>query len=82
MEQSTKIEETDESVKAEGPMLMVVTLKSGTQVRMDVDEYTIQRNHFGALVGIKWQATDRPAATIEHLDIDEVAAVHTEWPKP
>lgn len=61
-------------------MLMVVTLKSGVQIRMDVSEYTVKRNYFGALTGIEWQCTEDTGAMIQHLELDEVAAVHTEWP--
>jgi hypothetical protein len=63
------------------PMFMVVTLKSGVQIRTEVSEYTVRRTRADQLVGLKWQATESTEASIEHLDMAEVAAVHTEWPK-
>src|ERR1044072_1378583 len=77
--ETTHSETTSETRADAAPITMVVTLKSGAQIRADVDEYRIQHNRLGGLVGIKWQAVARPTAAIEYLDVSEVAAVHTEW---
>ncbi|MUN41423.1 hypothetical protein [Actinomadura litoris] len=79
MAETTRTETTSDTRSDAGPIIMVVTLKSGAQIRADVDEYRIQHNRLGGLVGIKWQATARANAAIEYLDVSEVAAVHTEW---
>lgn len=55
--------------------------RAGVQIRTDVSEYTVRTTRGGALVGLKWQATEATEAVIEHLDMSEVAAVHTEWPR-
>jgi hypothetical protein len=67
--------ETHES----GLLTMVVTLKSGTQIRMRVSEYTIQRSPLRELVGIKWTATEDNTVSLKYLDVDEVAAIHSEF---
>lgn len=68
----------DESGKA-STMRMVITLKSGVQIKADVEDCTIGRSPvFGELRELKWTTTDRPAVTIGWLDMNEVAAVHAE----
>jgi hypothetical protein len=74
----TAVAATDET----GSMLMVITLKSGVQIRVDVDQYTVQEYRTGELAGLKWEATENTTAAPKWLDVTEVAAVHTEWPKP
>lgn len=61
-------------------MKMVVTLKSGVQIKADVEEATIGRSAvFGELRDLKWTSTERPAVRISWLDMNEVAAVHAEF---
>jgi hypothetical protein len=74
-------DQTATVVQDENPMLMVVTLKSGVQIKTDVEAFTVRRTRGGELVGLKWDATENTQTSIEYLDTDEVAAVHAEWPK-
>lgn len=78
-------ETTDETASAtqdDGPMLMVVTLKSGVQIRMQVEKFVITSNGLGQAVGLRWEGAESSLVSIEHLDFGEVAAVHAEWPTP
>ena len=60
-------------------MKMVVTLKSGIQIKADVEEFTTGRSPvFGELRELKWTSTERPEVRISWLAIGEVAAVHAE----
>ncbi|MFB9681249.1 DUF6221 family protein [Streptosporangium vulgare] len=58
---------------------MIVTLRSGTQISVQVDEYKIGRNSFGGLTALDWAGTVEADSRLRYLDLDEVAAVHTEW---
>jgi hypothetical protein len=61
-------------------MKMVVTLKSGVQIKADVEDSTVGRSAvFGELREPKWTSTERPAVRIQWLDMGEVAAVHAEF---
>jgi hypothetical protein len=71
---------TDGSTVDGKPTFMVVTLKSGQQIRMKVSEYTVAHNGLGELARLNWTCAEDTAAMIRHLDLGEVAAVHTEWP--
>lgn len=64
-----------------GRMFMVVTLKSGVQLRVDVDEYTVGLNGLGELKRLKWKANEATTSNIKYVDLDQVVAVHTEWPE-
>ncbi len=59
---------------------MVVTLRSGTQIRIGVKEFTVQSASLSAeLRGLKWVPDDNPAgSSLPWLDLSEVAAVHAE----
>lgn len=60
-------------------MKMVITLKSGVQIKADVEEFTTGRSPvFGELRELKWTSTERPDVRISWLAISEVAAVHAE----
>lgn len=74
-------DQTKTAGQDDGPMLMVVTLKSGVQIRMDVSEYTVQLNGLNAIAGLKWAGTDSSDTSLRYVDLDEIAAIHTEWPK-
>ena len=69
---------TSAEVVKPGPVMMVVTLKSGTQIRVKVGDYTIQRNGLQELVGLKWTATEDNTVNLQFLDIKEIAAIHSE----
>jgi hypothetical protein len=60
-------------------MKMVITLKSGTQISTQVEEYTLGRNPLGGLTKLEWTATESADSRLKYLDLSEVAAVHTEW---
>lgn len=77
MEQSTA--EPPEATKAQAEtMLMVVTLRSGAQIRMRVRSFKMQSSPLGGLAGLEWKAAAGSPVTIEHLDLSEVVAIHTE----
>jgi hypothetical protein len=61
-------------------MKMVVTLKSGTQIKVGVKEFTIRQGRAeGDLRGIDWTYDDDPhGSSLKWLDISQVAAVHAE----
>ena len=77
MEQSTEQTITAPE-ETSSPFTMVVTLKSGVQIRMRVTEYTVGRNGFGALVRLKWTGAEDTDTNLKYLDTDEVAAIHSE----
>lgn len=61
-------------------MKMVVTLKSGIQIRAAVEDFTTGASPvLGELRNLKWTATQRAHVQIHWLDISEVAAVHAEF---
>lgn len=61
-------------------MKMVVTLKSGVQIKADVEEYTTKKSPiFGELRGLEWKTTDQPTVVISWIDAGEVAAIHAEF---
>jgi hypothetical protein len=61
-------------------MKMVITLKSGVQIKADVEDCTVGRSQvFGELRDLKWTSTERPGVRIGWLDMGEVAAVHAEF---
>ena len=54
----------DESGKA-STMKMVITLKSGVQIKADVEEFTTGASPvFGELRNLKWTATEQPEVRI------------------
>ena len=60
-------------------MKIVITLKSGVQIKADVEDCTIGKSPvFGELRELKWTTTEQPAVKLGWLDINEVAAVHAE----
>jgi len=62
-----------------GTMKMVITLKSGVQIKADVEDFTTGASPiFGELRNLKWTTTEQPEVTISWLDISEVASVHAE----
>lgn len=62
------------------PVWMVLTFKHGAQIRTLVEEYTVRRNPISnELTGIDWTTHDDSPTKIMQFDIDEVAAVHTEY---
>lgn len=78
MTESTKIV-TTESKTSKDQFTMVVTLKSGTQIRAQVTEYTVGRAPLGgALARLRWTGGEDADAALQYLDLDEVAAVHSE----
>ena len=61
-------------------MKMVVTLKSGVQIKADVEDFTTGTSAvLGELRNLKWTSAERPAVRIQWLDMGEVAAVHAEY---
>ncbi len=65
---------------ANGQMTMVVTLKSGVQIRIPVKEYTVKSASLSAeLRGIEWTYDNDPdGARLTWLDLSQVTAVHAE----
>lgn len=57
---------------------MVVTMKSGAQIRVPVTEYTLGRNGLGNLARLKWTRAEGSGVNLEYLSLEEVAAVHSE----
>lgn len=49
-----------------------ITFKSGAQITVDLESFTVSKNISGGLHSMKWEhGEDR----LMHLDVDEVAAV-------
>jgi hypothetical protein len=59
---------------------MVVTLKSGAQIKVGVKEFTIARGRLeGELRRLEWTYdNDLLGTSLNWLDMSQVAAVHTE----
>lgn len=57
---------------------MVVTLKSGAQIRTQVTEYRVGRNGLNDLARLRWTCADGADASLQYLKLEEVAAVHSE----
>ena len=56
---------------------MVVTLRSGVQIKMDVDEFSTGHSPIGGdLRSLKWSGTSD--TELNWLDLSEVVAVHGE----
>jgi hypothetical protein len=72
--------QTEEVTSADGndTFTMVVTLKSGTQIRFEVTEYTVGRNGLNELARLKWTGAEGADTNLQYLSLDEVAAVHSE----
>jgi hypothetical protein len=61
-------------------MKMVVTLRSGVQIKADVESYSTGSSPIaGDLRQLKWTTAENPSVTIEWLAMSEVVAVHTEF---
>lgn len=59
---------------------MVVTLKSGVQLRFEVEEYTVKRNPLTKqFEGLDWTWTQPVQSNLRYVNADEIAAVHSEW---
>lgn len=60
--------------------VMVVTLKSGVQIRVGVKSYEASRSRArGNITDLRWEPDDDPLGTsIGYLDLGEVASVHSE----
>lgn len=60
-------------------MRVHITLKSGAVVKFRAAHLDIKRNAVGTRIGIEWRDARGflgwPVAALEHVDIDEVAAV-------
>jgi hypothetical protein len=62
------------------PIWMVVTLKSGAQLRALVEQYVVKRCPItGLFTRIEWTHHESSPTKLAALSIDEVAAVHTEY---
>lgn len=61
-------------------MRMVVTLKSGTQIKIPVTEFTTGVSRIGSeLRTLRWQQGDGANwASLSWVDLHEIAAVHSE----
>ena len=80
METTTEAPEEFDGPYVDGAFTMVVTLKSGTQIRVQVTDYSIGRNRLGDFARLKWTSAGAPAATLTYVDVDEIVAIHSEWP--
>jgi hypothetical protein len=61
-------------------MKMVVTLKSGVQIKADVETFTTGTAQLsGELRNLKWTTTEQPGVKINWLNLEEIAAVHAEY---
>ena len=66
--------------KASKDLFMVVTLKSGVQLRFEVDEYTVKRNPLtNQFEGLDWTWTQPVQSNLRYVNPEEIAAVHSEW---
>lgn len=65
-------------------MRMQITLKSGTQVTVDVEDFNIGRSNLdGDLVELKWTTPPERIAKLCYVRLDEIAAiVRLEDPAP
>lgn len=59
---------------------MVITLKSGVQIRVDVKSYEAKRRSAsGELIELAWELDDDPLGnSIGYINVGEVASVHSE----
>lgn len=60
---------------------MVLTLKvSGVQVRMRVTEYRVEHHPITkGLLELKWTRHPESPTNVTHLNIDQIAMVHSEY---
>ena len=57
-------------------MQMQITFKSGTQVTVDVEDFSIGRSNMsGELRELKWTTPDQFVAKLAYLNLDEVSAI-------
>lgn len=59
-------------------MKMVLTFKSGAQIRIDVTEYTACPNIMGGIDSLRWTTPDTWKTKLSCVDLNEVAAIHAE----
>lgn len=65
-----------------GPLVMVVTLKSGVQIRTQVTEYSVGRGGLSdQMTSLKWSFDEDGDSRLRYVDLAEVVAVHSEWPE-
>lgn len=57
---------------------MVVTLKSGVQIKADVEAYAAEWSPAGGLRRLKWRLAGQSDTSLAYLDVREVAAIHEE----
>jgi hypothetical protein len=58
---------------------LVITLKSGVQIRSDVDSFTTTTGKLaGELHGVRWVSADNAKTSLNWADLSEVAAIHAE----
>jgi hypothetical protein len=63
---------------ADDAFTMVVTLKSGVQIRVKVTEYTVGRNGLGDLSRLRWTSAENADSALKYVQLDEIAAIHGE----
>lgn len=59
-------------------MKMVITLRSGVQVRVDVDEGYAHRSLTNELMELSWTTSDDWRAKLSSVTLDQVDCVHFE----
>lgn len=70
----------DESHEQTGDydLFMLVTLKSGAALRIQVEKFTLARSVHGGLAKLAWTAAEDAETVLHYLDVNEVAAVAAE----
>jgi hypothetical protein len=62
---------------------MVVTLRSGVQITVDVEKFSTGGSPVGGhLRQLKWTQPENPEVELNWVDLAEVAAVHAEHRRP
>jgi hypothetical protein len=56
-------------------MKMEITLKSGTQIEVDVTEFTTGRNGLNELAKLNWTTPENWKRKLHTLEMDQIAAI-------
>lgn len=56
---------------------MQITLKSGAQVTVDVDEFKVGRNALAQIVSLSWSTPNGFSSKLNYINLDEIAAIVT-----
>lgn len=71
--------DTDPGAKIATKLTMVITLRGGAQLRIPVESFTTKRSPIdNKLCGLDWTAETGATTKLQMVDLDEVAAIHSE----